>query len=110
MALQAYRSLLRATRLTFQGDERLLTNARDQIRAGFREKATLSPSDPAVAPAVAHAQEVAAMLRENVVQGRNEGDGRYKLRIHEHTERGDNDTVKTAGGQTVKIGAGCCSS
>ncbi|KAL2276403.1 hypothetical protein FJTKL_00917 [Diaporthe vaccinii] len=93
MALQAYRSLLRATRLTFQGDERLLTNARDQIRAGFREKAALSPSDPAVAPA-----------------GRNEGDGRYKLRIHEHTERGDNDTVKTAGGQTVKIGAGCCSS
>lgn len=77
MALQAYRSLLRATRLTFQGDERLLTNARDQIRAGFREKAALSPSDPAVAPAVQHAQQVAAMLRENVVQGRNEGDGRY---------------------------------
>lgn len=77
MALQAYRSLFRATRLTFQGDERLLTNARDQIRAGFREKAGLSPSDPAVAPAVQHAQEIAAMLRENVVQGRNEGDGRY---------------------------------
>lgn len=77
MALQAYRSLLRATRLTFQGDERLLANARDQIRAGFREKASLSPSDPAVAPAVQHAREVAAMLRENVVQGRNEGDGRY---------------------------------
>lgn len=77
MALQAYRSLLRATRLTFQGDERLLTSARAQIRAGFREKASLSPTDPAVAPALQHAQEVAAMLRENVVQGRNEGDGRY---------------------------------
>lgn len=77
MALQAYRSLLRATRLTFQGDERLLTSARDQIRAGFREKAGLSPSDPAVAPAVQHAREVAAMLRENVVQGQQDGDGRY---------------------------------
>lgn len=77
MALQAYRSLLRATRLTFQGDERLLANARDQIRAGFRDKAGLSPSDPAVAPAVEHARQVAAMLRENVVQGRDLGDGRY---------------------------------
>lgn len=77
MALQAYRSLLRATRLTFQGDERLLANARDQIRAGFRDKAALSPSDPAVAPAVEHARQVAAMLRENVVQGRDVGDGRY---------------------------------
>lgn len=76
-ALQAYRSLLRATRLTFQGDQRLLTNAREQIRAGFRKKAALAPSDPAVAPAVEHARQVAAMLRENVVQGRNEGDGRY---------------------------------
>lgn len=76
-ALQAYRSLLRATRLTFQGDERLLAGARDQIRAGFRDKASLSPSDPAVAPAVEHAQQVAAMLRENVVQGKHEGDGRY---------------------------------
>ncbi|KAG6355466.1 hypothetical protein INS49_003428 [Diaporthe citri] len=82
MALQAYRSLLRATRLTFRGDERLLTNARDQIRAGFREKAALSPSDPAVAPAVQHAQQIAAMLRENVVQGRNEGDGRYTQPMH----------------------------
>lgn len=136
-ALQAYRSLLRATRLTFQGDERLLAGARDQIRTGFREKASLSPSDPAVAPAVEHAQQVAAMLRENVVQGKNEGDGRYskspwapslvmgdlgskpcadancltELRIHEHTERGDNDTIKTAAGQTVKVGGvGCCSS
>ena len=60
-ALQAYRSLLRATRLTFQGDQRLLTNAREQIRAGFRKKAALSPSDPAVAPAVEHARQVAEL-------------------------------------------------
>ncbi|KAI3400758.1 hypothetical protein diail_1967 [Diaporthe ilicicola] len=110
MALQAYRHLLRASRLTFQGDERLLTSARDRIRTSFREKAALSPSDPAVAPAVQQAEQIAEMLRTNVVQGRDEGDGRYKLRIHEHTERGDNDTIKMAGGQSVKIGAGCCSS
>lgn len=32
-----------------------------------------------------------------------------ELRIHEYTERGDNDTVKIAGGKTVTIGGGCCS-
>lgn len=35
---------------------------------------------------------------------------RTELRIHEHTERGDNDTVKVAGGKTVSVGGGCCSS
>lgn len=53
----------------------MLTAARQQARAGFREKASLPPSDPAVAPAVQHAQEVAAFLRSNVVQGKREADG-----------------------------------
>ncbi|KUI69144.1 Mitochondrial zinc maintenance protein 1, mitochondrial [Cytospora mali] len=110
MALQAYRHLLRATRITFAGDERVLIEARDRIRSGFREKASLSPTDPAVQPALQHAHELAEFLKANVVQGRNEGEDRYRLRIHEHTERGDNDTVKVAGGKTVKIGGGCCSS
>lgn len=75
MALQAYRHLLRATRIAFQGDERMLSAARQQARAGFRENAALPPTDPAVAPAVQHAREVAAFLRSNVVQGKREGDG-----------------------------------
>lgn len=74
MALAAYRNLLRATRIAFKGDERILFAARDQARAGFRANASLSPSDEAVAPAVQHANEVASMLRANVVQGRKEGD------------------------------------
>ncbi len=40
----------------------------------FREKATLSPSDPAAEQAIKHAEEVAAFLRSNVVQGKKEGD------------------------------------
>lgn len=75
MSLQAYRHLLRATRIAFQGDERTLSAARQQIRASFREKAALSASDPAVAPAVQHAQDVAEFLRSNVVQGKREADG-----------------------------------
>jgi complex III assembly factor LYRM7 len=38
---------------------------------------------------------VGTILQQNVVQGRfNEEKQRYKLNIHEHTERGDNDSIK----------------
>ena len=40
-----------------------------------------------------HAQGVTKILREHVVQGRHEGEGKYKLKIHEHTQRLDNDSA-----------------
>ena len=43
--------------------------------------------------AIEHAQGVAQILRENVVQGRNTGGDTYKLNIHEHTQRSDNATA-----------------
>jgi complex III assembly factor LYRM7 len=86
---------------------RVLSAARQQIRQGFREKALLPASDPAVDPAIRHAEEVAHFLRSNLVQGKREGD-MYKLRIHERTERGDNDTIKLAGGKTLKIDGKKC--
>ncbi|KAK3372340.1 mitochondrial zinc maintenance protein 1, mitochondrial [Podospora didyma] len=106
MALQAYRHLMRAVRVAFEGDARVLDAARQQIRMNFREKATLPASDPSIQPAIQHAEEVACFLRANVVQGKKEGD-RYKLRIHEDTERGDNDTIKVAG-KTVTIDGKKC--
>lgn len=75
MATPAYRNLLRAARIAFQGDERVLLAARHQIRSGFREKASLPSSHPSVAPSVQYANEVAEFLKANVVQGRREGDG-----------------------------------
>ncbi|EGS23923.1 uncharacterized protein CTHT_0006320 [Thermochaetoides thermophila DSM 1495] len=92
-AIHAYRHLLRAARIAFDGDTRVLEAARQQIRQGFREKASLPADDPSIGPAIQHAEEVAQFLKTNLVQGRKEGDV-YKLRIHEHTERGDNDSVK----------------
>lgn len=76
MATPAYRNILRAARIAFQGDERMLTAARQQIRAGFREKASLPPTDPSIAPSLQHANEVAAFLKANVVQGKQEEDGK----------------------------------
>ncbi|KAI0010766.1 hypothetical protein F4779DRAFT_616202 [Xylariaceae sp. FL0662B] len=107
MALPAYRNLLRAARIAFQGDERVFLAARSSIRDGFRANASLDPTDPVVPGAIKHAEEVASILRQNIVQGKMEGD-RYKLRIHEETERGDNDTVKFPNGQTVKIDGKTC--
>jgi complex III assembly factor LYRM7 len=109
------------------GDTRVLDAARQQIRQGFREKATLSASDPEIQPALKHAEEVAHFLRTNLVQGKKEGD-RYGefwpstlhpfpgvadgslpvLLIHDDIERGDNDTVKL-GNKTVKIDGKKCS-
>ncbi|KAK4103362.1 hypothetical protein N658DRAFT_468085 [Parathielavia hyrcaniae] len=106
--LQAYRHLLRAARIAFEGDTRMLGAARQQIRQGFRDKASLPPSDPSIPPAIQQAQEIATFLKTNLVQGRREG-STYKLRIHEHTERGDNDTVKL-GNKNIKVdGVKCCS-
>ncbi|KAI1077779.1 hypothetical protein F5B20DRAFT_252846 [Whalleya microplaca] len=108
MALPAYRNLLRAARTAFHGDERVFNAARSSIREGFRANAALAPTDPEVPGAIKHAEEIASILRQNIVQGKMEGD-RYRLRIHEETERGDNDTVKFPGGQTVKIDGKKCS-
>ncbi|KAK8070716.1 hypothetical protein PG997_010919 [Apiospora hydei] len=117
--------------LTFRctGDQPILEAAHNQIRLGFRQHANLKPSDPKFADEIRHAEDVATILKQNVVQGKREGDtysmlwlrsdavqdgwiGRLltrdfpELRIHEHVERGDNDTVKVAGGKTVKVTPG----
>ncbi|KAH6628202.1 hypothetical protein F5144DRAFT_492657 [Chaetomium tenue] len=108
-ALTAYRQLMRAARIAFEGDVRTLDAAKQSIRQGFRDKASLSPSDPSIQPAIQHAQEVASFLKANLVQGKREEGGTYKLRIHEHTERGDNDSIKMGNNNTKMDGVKCCS-
>ncbi|KAK4156793.1 hypothetical protein C8A00DRAFT_40808 [Chaetomidium leptoderma] len=107
-ALQAYRHLMRAARVAFEGDARVLDGARQSIRQGFRDKASLPASDPSIQSSIQHAEEVASFLKANLVQGKREG-SKYKLRIHEMTERGDNDSIKL-GNQNIKVdGVKCCS-
>ncbi|KAL7928979.1 hypothetical protein V8C35DRAFT_316669 [Trichoderma chlorosporum] len=110
MSLVAYRNLMRAARIAFQGDVHVLSAAQNQIRQGFQENRALD-SDSSIQTAIRHAEDVATILRENVVQGQKtetKGDEHtYKLRIHEHTERGDNDSVLTAGNGKSGGGCGC---
>ncbi|KAI9163710.1 Mitochondrial zinc maintenance protein [Paramyrothecium foliicola] len=108
MALAAYRNLMRAARIAFQGDAPVLAAAHGQIRNEFRQRAALDPTDSSVTESIKHAQDVAKFLRENVVQGiRGDEAGTYKLRIHKDTERGDNESIKTAG-KGLSSGGGCC--
>ncbi|MCJ1289494.1 Mitochondrial zinc maintenance protein 1, mitochondrial [Xylographa carneopallida] len=98
MALAAYRHVLRATRIAFSGDARLLLSARHQARSSFALNSALSASSAEATAQITHAEDVATILRQNVVQGQKvEGGGpdeKYQLRIHEETERGDNESIK----------------
>ena len=85
MALAAYRQLLRSTHIAFQGeyapihslalltsppgDLRVLSAARYTARSNFNTNRSLPPGSPEAEAARAHAEEVAVILRKNIVQG-----------------------------------------
>ncbi|QSZ37344.1 hypothetical protein DSL72_009442 [Monilinia vaccinii-corymbosi] len=109
MALAAYRHLLRATKIAFNEDIAVLTSSRKQARSTFLTNRSLAPESPECIAAITHAEEVATFLLKNVVQGQKvEGEEKYKLNIHEHTERGDNDTIKMPNGKKVTIDGKTC--
>jgi len=111
MALVAYRNLLRSARIAFQGDMPTLFAARAEARRKFESNRGLPAGSEEMSNQIAHAEEVAKFLRENVVQGQATGDtDNYKLRIHEHTERGDNEDIKKPKGKNTLGGVKCCSS
>jgi complex III assembly factor LYRM7 len=106
------------------GDAPILSAAQLQIRNEFRQKASINASDAPAA--IKHAEDVAKVLRQNVVQGQRTEEGKdtfsefrrvrrgtrqeltafTELRIHEDIERGDNESIKTAGKGAVS--GGCC--
>jgi hypothetical protein len=62
---------------TTQGDAPLLHAARTEARNSFQKNAMLSPNSPESVAAVSHAEEVAKILKQNVVQGKKEGEDLY---------------------------------
>ncbi|KAL1607101.1 Mitochondrial zinc maintenance protein 1, mitochondrial [Nothophoma quercina] len=110
MALVAYRNLLRSARIAFQGDSHVLSNARVEVRRNFENNRHLQTGTEEYTKSIAQAEEVAKFLRENVVQGEATGGDNYKIRIHEHTERGDNEDIKKNKGKSTLGGTKCCSS
>ncbi|KAG8530105.1 uncharacterized protein KY384_005587 [Bacidia gigantensis] len=113
MALEAYRSVIRAARTAFQGDARVYSAAIKELHSKFSSNRHLSPEDPETSEKVAEAREVARLLRENIVQGESHAGGKeFKLRFHSETERGDNASTKATDmglGQAVHSARKVCS-
>ncbi|CEP61266.1 Mzm1p LALA0_S02e10528g [Lachancea lanzarotensis] len=104
-ALAAYRNGLRATRVAFSQDTRVLLAARTQMRDGM-----VHPPNPELSPEqqISHLNDVAEFLRRNIVQGKKTEGDKYALNIHKDTELGDNETVKQAKATLAAKGGGCC--
>lgn len=103
MALAAYRNLLRAARTAFQGyyphgrgeekkkvviaktspwrtgDKYVLGAAFCEARRGFEVNRELSAESKEAQELVKQCYEVATVLRTNVVQGKLNDDGRYRM-------------------------------
>ncbi|KAH8429926.1 LYR motif-containing protein [Aspergillus melleus] len=105
-ARSAYRQLLRATRVAFENDTRVMLAARQEARRNFDDHSRVGIDTPMQ---INHAVEVANILKHNLVQGsRAAGDesARWELNIHDNIERGDNDSIKV-GGKNVKVDKPC---
>lgn len=105
-ALTAYRNGLRATRVVFKGDNRMLLAARQRMRDGM-----INPpnAELPVEKQIEHLEDVARFLRQNLVQGTKTGtEEKYHLNIHKDTELGDNESIKKTKQTLASQGGGCC--
>jgi len=64
------------------GDERLLSAARHEARKVFDSKRRQTSGGEEAAAGIAHAEEVARILRQNVVQGQQVDEKGEKYRTH----------------------------
>lgn len=92
-ALHAYKAALRATRIAFNGDAKILTAARLKVREGFEENRNLEDQEK-IQESLKSINEVAVFLTRNVVQGEQNDDGRYLLKFHDKIELGSNETIR----------------
>lgn len=105
-SLQAYRGLIRAANLAFQGDAAALRAACERIRGEYKVPVE---DETDLKRRLQLAKDVAHILRTNVVQGVKKDDTeRYKLKIHNETELGDNDDRFGPTQGSGESSGGCC--
>ncbi|WWC88769.1 uncharacterized protein L201_003682 [Kwoniella dendrophila CBS 6074] len=118
-ARSAYRSMLRASRITFNGDPTRHVQMLSVLRQTFSSPSLKAPAagsaelrsspdatfkpiieetstvtDEEIKQRIDEWNEAAKFLRQNVVQGVQDDDGTWKLRVTDETELGDNATIK----------------
>ncbi|GMM50029.1 Mzm1 protein [Starmerella bacillaris] len=100
--LKSYRGLIRASQIAFKNDDVAFTAARNKIRQEYIQNIDEPLEKAELLKKLQMAKDVARLLKSNVVQGVPNGEGRFKLGIHQYSELGDNS--KTFG----KSQGGCC--
>lgn len=94
-----------------KGDLPVLLAARKEIRSNFEASRDLTPEEKETK--IQHANEVAKVLRMNVVQGKldEKKSDTYDLRIHKDIELGDNESINQKKQQQAASGSSgkCCS-
>jgi complex III assembly factor LYRM7 len=85
-----------------------LNASRAEIKKGFYQP----DESKSVEERIAHLEGVSQFLLSNIVQGQRQDNGKFHLNIHEHTELGDNDSIKNPPKPTMMAGrgtrGGCC--
>ena len=102
--VQVYRNLIRSAGIAFKGDTHVLGAARQEIRRNFDAARDVTEEEKLAK--LQHAEEVAKVLRMNVVQGKRVEGDTFDLRIHKDIELGDNESIRKAK-QAPGIGQGC---
>ena len=95
-SLKAYRSLLRASRIVFNSDRRMLQLSLRQIRTEF-EKNRFERDEVKINKLVSDANEAATFLVSSVLQGVREDDGNFKIKLNKsqvETNLDANMTIK----------------
>ena len=113
-ALTAYRHGLRAAKIAFNQDTRLLLAARQKMKQGMIKP---EQNDLPIEQQIKLMEDVALFLRRNVVQGEkiesNSTKPTYHLNLHKDSELGDNDDIKNISKRNTLTsgtsnGGGCC--
>lgn len=92
-AIHAYKEALRATRVAFKNDLRVLQAARSEFRRRTEENRSLADQQQ-IDKAVQEMSDVANFLIKNIVQAEQREKDRYFLHFHDKTELGSNETIK----------------
>lgn len=95
----------------------VLGQAKTNIRKGFEDGRKLDAADEDVKVRLEHINGVAYVLRTQVVQGQKHNPDKemYRLNLHQESEMGDNESVKSPAPMPAMKGKkkgkkiGCCS-
>lgn len=104
----------------------MLLAARTEARSKFEQSRTISSASEDAVKAIEHAEGVAQILRQNIVQGaqeegpdrfstlhptrhtpRSHADALAELNIHDEIERGDNESINNPPKNKIRPGMKC---